>query len=350
MIIYLLLLILLIILFFILNYKVSLENFDIYGAKPWDLGWGLGTPLTESEDEKDCNPGFLCNTENNFGLYNNKCECIPINKDNTSESENCNPGFLCIDKNGIGLYNNSCECKITNNKSNSPPETSKLPKLDQDCYPKNTNFDALCKKAHPKNGIKQIIPCSNNTAKVECGLNYINGVFYDDKILRTPCHNIMTDFDTWCKYYNSSSVPPGYNVNSIGSKEILIGSKGGCYYSDGESDNSKASAICDYNHMDEIKKLPPANNSIDYNIFTDCRPIRGSNFIRDCANLLKVDYKDAYADQIMGYDCNPGFARAKCIKSKDMKVFNHNLFNGSYDKKNPPIETVAGANCSCKLV
>lgn len=350
MLVYVILFILLVFIIIILLKKNTLENFDIYGAQPRDSGWGLGTSSMESESIVSCNPGFLCNTENSFGLYNNNCECIPINKNNSSESENCNPGFLCVTKNGIGLYNNDCECIVTNNKSNAFEKSANLPTLEPDCYPRDTNFDALCKLSNPKSGIKNIIPCKNNTAKVECGINYIDGKYYDDSVLKTPCHNVMSDFDTWCKYYNSTNIPPGYNVNSIGSKELLIGSKGGCYLNNGKSDNSKASSLCDYNHIEEIKKLSPANPYIDYNVFTDCNPIRGYNFIKECGKLLNVDYGKAYADQIMGYDCNPGFARAKCVKSNDMKIFNNKLFNGSYDKNNQPDEQVQGAQCNCPLV
>jgi len=340
--------ILIIILFLlIIFHRNTLEKFDIFGAQPRGNGWGLGISSTVSSKENNCNPGFLCNTENTFGLYNSNCECISINKDNMSNSESCNPGFICMTKDGIGIYDNNCNCKITNNKNNAKNKLANLPTLEPDCYPRNTNFDALCKLNNPKNGIKNIIPCNNNTAKVECGLNYINGSYYDETVLKTPCQNIKSDFDTWCRYYNSNNIPLGYNINSIGSKELLIGSKGGCYLNDGQSDDTKASAICDYNHMEEIKKLSPANPFIDYNIFTDCRPIRGSNFIKDCANLLNVESSKAYADQIMGYDCNPGFARAKCVKYDDMKIFNKNIFNGSYDSNNQPVESVKGTQCNC---
>jgi len=348
---YIIFIIIIILFFLIIFYRNILEKFDIFGAEPRGNGWGLGISSSNLSDKKKCSPGFICNTENSFGLYNNNCECIPINKNNMSESDNCNPGSICINKDGIGIYDNNCECKITNNKNNSINKFIALPTLEPDCYPLNTNFDALCKQNNPKNGIKNIIPCNNNnTAKVECGLNYINGQYYDESILKTPCQNIKSDFDTWCRYYNSNNIPAGYNINSIGSKELLIGSKGGCYLNNGHSDKSKAAAICDYNHMEEIKKLSPANPFINYNIFTDCKPIRGYNFIKDCANLLNVDYSKAYADQIMGYDCNPGFARAKCVKSDDMEIFNKNLFKGFYDKNNQPIETVQGKQCNCPLV
>jgi hypothetical protein len=352
--IFIFIILIIIILFIILFYKNSIEKFDIFGAEPRGLGWGLGTNNNNNnnseDEEKICNPGFICNTENNFGLYDNNCNCVTINKNNSSESENCNPGFLCINENGIGLYNNNCKCIITNNKNNGNIISPNLPTLEDGCYPKNTNLDAICKLNNSKNGIKNIKYCNDkNTVRVECGLNYINGTFYDDSVLRTPCQNIKTDFDTWCKYYNSNIIPKGYNVNSIGSKKLLVGSNGGCYLNNGESDNSKAAAICDYNHMDEVKKLSPANPYIDYNIFTNCKPIRDTNFVRNCSQLLNVDYDKAYADQIMGYDCNPGFARAKCIKSEDMKIFNNRLFNGSYDRNNQPVEQIQGS-CNCPSI
>lgn len=364
MIIFLIFLIILFLIILFYNKNIK-EKFDIYGAEPRGLDWGLGTSYSKSE-EKNCNPGFLCNTELDFGLFDKDCNCVTLNLSKNknkkikseynleSESEyeleeeskfkkKCNKGLLCMNKNGIGKYNDNCECILTN--------TNKKEYKEPGCYPKNTNFDALCKVTNIKNGIKNIIPCNDkNKAKVECGLNYIDGVYYEESILKTPCHNIDTDFDTWCRYYNHTNIPPGYNINSIGSKKLLVGSKGGCYLDNGESDNSMASAICDYNHMDEIKKLGPANLSLDYNIFTNCQPIRGTNFIKDCSKLLNVKYEDAYADQIMGYDCNPGFARAKCIKSKDMKTFNNSLFQNTYDKNNQPVEQINGPICNCPLV
>jgi hypothetical protein len=53
----------------------------------------------------------------------------------------------------------------------------------------------------------------------------------------------------------------------------------------------------------------------------------------------------------MGYDCNPGFARAKCVLTKDMKKFNDKLFEGSYKNKNEPEELISGINnkCNCTL-
>jgi hypothetical protein len=181
-------------------------------------------------------------------------------------------------------------------------------------------------------GIKKLIPCNTNYSKVECGLNYINGVDYGDDVTITPCLNKSDDFDTWCRFYNDKSkIPKGYNINSIGSKKVLVGSAGGCYTINGKSDTNSARAVCDYKHMEQITRLDPANNKINYNIYTDCLPLNSNNFIPSCINLMNND--SALVTQVMGYDCNPGYGRAKCLNENDKRDFDSNFFNKSYGKE-----------------
>ena len=35
----------------------------------------------------------------------------------------------------------------------------------------------------------------------------------------------------------------------------------------------------------------------------------------------------------MGYDCNPGYGRAKCINKNDKYVFDNDFFSKSYTKE-----------------
>ena len=143
---------------------------------------------------------------------------------------------------------------------------------------------------------------------------------------RTPCLNKTDDFDTWCRYYSNKKRPDGYNVNSIGLKELLIGSDGGCY-ANGISDDSKAVGVCGYNYTEEVKKLTRPNEKVDYNIFTDCKYMNTTNYTRECANLLNINENNAFADQITSYDCNPGFGRAKCLNNSDRMIYNNNFGN-----------------------
>ena len=88
-----------------------------------------------------------------------------------------------------------------------------------------------------------------------------------------------------------------------------MGESGGCYLNNGKSDPNSASAICDYNYMEQIPK-------IDTDVFTDCSPV-ASDFISNCSELLKKSYTSSFADEILAYDCNPGFARAKCLLTSE---------------------------------
>lgn len=205
---------------------------------------------------------------------------------------------------------------------------------DNDCYPNSTNFDVICKSKNPLSGIKKIIPCDNNNSKVTCGLNYINGKQYNPPSLITPCINKTDDFDTWCRFYsNKNSVPEGYNINSIGVYKLLEGNEGDCYLTNGKPDVNSARAVCDYNHSEGLPKLFPVNEKISNNIFTDCLAM-DSNFVSACSNMLNIDYKDAHADQIMGYDCNPGYGRAKCFKKGDYKELKRDNYMKSFSLNN----------------
>lgn len=336
------LLILLLFIFFIgiIYYysKKNIENFsDINGTMPIISGshssWSKGTTLNEFQDSKkkntNCSPGTTCNNKQlQFGIYNDNCDCIsPFNKDQQKEEEEEQP--------------------ILPNKPLSIPSQAdvQLKALDKDCYTNNSNFNEICKIQNIKHGVKKLIPCDNNHSKVECGLNYINGINYGDNVTITPCLNKSDDFDNWCRHYNNiSTIPSGYNINSIGAKKILVGDLGGCYTNNGKSDNNSARAICDYKHMEQVTKLEPVNNKINYNVYTDCLPLNGNNFISSCNKLMNNN--TSLVTQIMGYDCNPGFGRAKCLNSTDMYDFDNNFFNKSYETKNVDLNILCSQKCN----
>ena len=101
--------------------------------------------------------------------------------------------------------------------------------------------------------------------------------------------------------------------------------------------------ILGYDHMDTLDKLYPENSKIGYNKFTPCLPLMNTNFVTACSDVLHSDYNKTLADQILGYDCNPGYGRAKCIHSKD-KV------SGmvSYDMSNiSNLSSAANSNVNC---
>lgn len=328
--IFFIILIIFIILYFINKNIIKKENFlNITG----DI-----TTIDPGINPKDCTIGTSCETLNDgWGIYNNDCICIPLKEHEEEEHEQEEEQDKIHDK---------IHDKI---KPIVKPIVKPIT-IDPDCLPNDTNFDKICRDKNPLYGIKSLNKCNDFTSKVECEYNYLNGIKYDNNTTITPCLNKSDDFDTWCRYYtNIDNIPPGYNINSIGSKNILVGAKGGCFLNDGKSDDNSARAICNNNYIENIKKLEPANNRIDYNIFTECSPLNDSNFNLKCNNLMKdVDPQNIFVTQIMGYDCNPGYGRAKCIKNNDTVNFDNEFYKKTYTDYNTnfnDLNTQCLSNC-----
>jgi hypothetical protein len=252
-----------------------------------------------------------------------------------------------------GYSNDGKTCNIYEGFSMSNHSKEKQYPFAETCWPNQTNFDEKCKKINSNWGVEKIIPCDENHSKIICSTNYINKNHYGENAMITPCLNKSDDFDEWCKYYNSSHIPSGYNVNSIGAKEILEGSKGNCYLSNGQPDTNKARAICDYNHMETINKLDNISNN--YNKFTDCLPVK-TNFRKICNGLFQnimpieeeshINNTDIYAVEIQGYDCNPGYARSKCITKSDYDRF-HMENNNSMTEITSVPTNIGNESCQC---
>ena len=307
-----------------------------------------------------------------------KSTFTPVNTHFTEDNRNfCNVGSQCETESGFGILNKNCECIVDGNLNKKVDKKEKIKKMDKkdtdyiplspytpsDCYPNDsTNFLEIChKKYSPEYGIKEKIPCNNTHSRVICEKNYINGKHYGNNTVITPCLNKSEDFNTWCRYYNKKSPPDGFNNNSIAAKKILVGKYGDCFNNNGKSDEHKARAICDYNHYDTVLKLSPLdpnlntindifekdhhqkknsnklNNHNEQNmdnlgssdildVFTDCYPMETTNFKEKCSELLNTDIKNTVASQIIGYDCNPGFSRARCFTGKQ-RFRNYNQYN-----------------------
>lgn len=324
------------ILIFIIHYFINgyisykkYENFtNIYGARPIDYNsrWGYGPSKIEDTDKNDtCDIGSICFTPNGFGVYNKYCKCIVgLHKNNIVEEES-------------HQYIKPLKKPVRYIPPIKKPEKVKVDLSD--CYPNNSDFIEICKSENPKFGIKEIIKCDKDNSKVLCGLNYFNGSHYGNGEVVTPCLNKNEDFDVWCKYYNDKSIPKGYNINSIAAKKILYGKEGDCRV-------DEARAVCDYNHLETINKLDPANKKINYNKFTPCYPLNNTNFKRECSNVLNHDFNDTSAVQITGYDCMPGYGRAKCLINKDNSS-GFNEFNSPiYETKHYKYDRHKDCNCS----
>jgi len=167
----------------------------------------------------------------------------------------------------------------------------------------------------------------------------LNGINYGNTVQQTPCLNKSDDFDSWCKYYqNTQIIPEGMNRNSIGVKKILIGSDGECYLNETEkiSDPNSARALCNFNYIEEVQKLDPLLENSSYNVFTDCYKLdshKNENiFKKECNELLGT--KKIEVEQITGYDCNPGYGRAKCLKKIDYNKYEKENIIEENEKEN----------------
>ena len=300
-----------------------------YSAQPvdWNKMWGNSSgmkPLTSQNSNSCVSPDQPCSTQSGFGTCNNNLECI-VNNITAEEEEMIKEKKLKI-------------------KLELEEEEERYP---EGCYPNNSNFYKICYDQDTSYGVKRIVNCTKGSS-VECAKGYINGEYYGDKIV-TPCLNKKDDFDSWCRYYNTKPIPDGFNVNSIGASEILIGKDGDCYINDGVPDTNSARAVCDYNHIDSVTRLDPDIDSIDYNTFTTCFPLKDTNFFAECAAQLGEPYNEIIPDQIAGYDCNPGYGRAKCIKRSDVNKMTLHTFQkypGFWGESDPTNSTV-NCNTSC---
>lgn len=308
-------LLIIIIYYFINKNIIKNENFkNISGTQPIDYNSRWGPAGSSTIKDTTCEIGSFCVTENGFGLYNKYCKCV-VGANELISSK------MQEEEDQERRNNKRQQYPSNNNKKVKEKEKVDL----TGCYPNTSNFAEICKNENPDYGIKKKIKCDENNSKVECGKGYINGVKYDNNIKFTPCLDKSGDFDNWCKYYNRSTIPDGFNLNSIGLEKVLIGKEGDCYINNGESDNNRGRGVCNYNHSENIAKLYPYSREIDYNKFTECLPLKNTDFVKECTPLLKSDFKNTYALEILSYDCNPGYGRAKCVKKKDK-------FRGGYKK------------------
>ena len=137
-------------------------------------------------------------------------------------------------------------------------------------------------------------------------------------VSETGCFNKSDDFDNWCRYnYIPDKFPSGYSENGIGAQKILHGTDGGC------NNPNLARAICDFNSIQEVKKIEPllieSSDNLEssqyndkYNNFTNCILYNVGDFKKQCSRVLSE--QNVIPAEIMGYDCNPGYYRAKCMK------------------------------------
>lgn len=207
------------------------------------------------------------------------------------------------------------------------------------CLPNNSDFGKICKIRHGsyQYGVKNLESCGNNTSKLKCGKLIFNGQDYSNNgkyVFSTDCLDKSFDFDTICNQYIPSNIKTrtksnGYDNNSAGMDTFLKGKYGDCFLSDGQSNPGKARAICNMKSNKEISRIRPLSSNIDYNVYTDCHS-DSYDFVNDCSQ--KLNGNQAFAD-IQGFDCMPGYSRARCINKEEINYVGEDSLKLKFDSK-----------------
>ena len=205
------------------------------------------------------------------------------------------------------------------------------------CINKKSNIGFKCPSINNNKdyGIGTIKDCPSNESsqyELTCSNMTFNGIDYSDEgEYSTGCINHTFDMDTMCNEYmpvqmKKNLSQDGYYNKSAGAQVILKGKDGDCYNNDGTSNPLKSRAICNLRSNKQIKRILPGKNINESDKFTDCNNMENYNFLQECKNMIgplnEAEEEDVYAD-IHGYDCMPGFARAKCyFKNKKLNLLN----------------------------
>lgn len=280
-----------------------------------------------------------CINNNTLGLRLNNGSCIPFDSSKSIIQKSTD---IKTTPSSGSSYRRLKYPKSSNNKQNiqdvseesqtiSINDISLDPINQNECIEKNSDYGKICQNRFGNQyGVKKIQKCNaSNGVKVICDKMFFNGKDYKDhNTFATDCFDKSLDFDALCNQYmpkniKNKSRPNGYNINSAGVSEKLYGVQGSCYLNNGESDNSKVRGICNLKSDQTLPRLSPFvylnNKEInDYNKFTGCGNIETTNFVGKCSKLLNIPKNQVFAD-INGYDCLPGYGRAKCVnKTKDL--------------------------------
>ena len=292
-------------------------------------------------------PVGFCANEGKIGLrmYNGfKYDCVPMNDSSAtdvlsnkqfkypkqvkgSDSSSSSSGDSTSSSTGggsTGAGSTGGGGRVDGSGNGSGTINNDYANLEGQCIPPNSDFGKICgAKYGNQYGVSKKEPCNDGNVKITCGyLNFDEVDYRNVGKYTTNCINKSFDMDTMCNINMPNNVrelskESGYYDTSAGAKAVLKGKLGDCYTNDGSPDLSKARPICNLSSNKEIDRILPFNNQNEYNIFTECHNMENHNFVNDCQQLLKLDNKqDVFAD-IHGFDCMPGYARAKCINKKD---------------------------------
>ena len=138
----------------------------------------------------------------------------------------------------------------------------------------------------------------------------------EDSNFQDQCSNLL-DKKEYTEYLNTSTIAGnlGNPINNTTSDNCKIScdENADCYgylY-------QKTPATCFLKGKEVLNIKNNIINQTDYNLY------------------INKKYDNSRAIEIMGYDCNPGFARAKCINKEDIIYFdNDKLLTGLFNTNN----------------
>lgn len=381
--------IIIIIFFYIINKSLVEKFIGFNAAHPNDNYTAWTTSSTSNYDFSNyCTPGIACSTENGWGVFNNNCECIiPGVRDKLEqdyvqleeqEEEEVTINYPNIPTNNLDgcIINNQNfdkYCKSIDptygikNIKTCDPTHSKVEcgayyingtyygeNTITPCLNKSDDFDTWCKFYNNKEvpdgfnvnsiGVEKVLEgakggcfLNNGTpdfskARGICNYNNIDSVKKLDRSNDIINYNVFT------------TCLPTKNTNFVSECATLLDEK--MYEKTGNTD-SVGNTINISNNVssDECKLLCNSNKNcygFAYNKNNAHCYLKNSSVInastQDDPNYdlyINDKNKNSRAVEIMGYDCNPGFARAKCIKKDDVLFVNFNwLYKSIFDNNN----------------
>ena len=304
--------------------------------------------MNTSENFSDKYPITFCTTNNSLGIRYSDNSCVPFGQANDVTSTK---QFKHYSDDSENKSKPSASSASASSASASAPAQAQLKDLtttssDDDCIEKNINYGEVCRKrnnSNPNYGIKKIESCEKGGkegVKVTCEKMFFDGkdYNYDEFTYSTGCINDSLDLNTMCNYYMPNDIKEplktkGYNLNSAGLNTRLRGKYGDCYTSNGKPDLSKNRGICNFRKFSEIDRVRPFQFENDYNKYTGCQNMENYNFVDDCKKRLNLDNTQGVFADIQGFDCMPGYARAKCVNKNKIIQLPPILQKFKYDSK-----------------
>jgi len=405
----LMIIIIIIIIFTIINNNLieKFSNIIAPHPDPTHSSWSYGTETGGSENSIS-SPGSTCviknpDNTNSFGIYDSNHNCIPLVSKSSSSTnqtgastqssststsppsaptttspslDGCIPNTqdfekYCKSLNSSYGVKSVTICDSNNSKVECAPNYINGVQYDNNdiitpCLDRNTDFSVWCKYYNSKPipsgfnvnsiGVSKILVGSEggcfvnnnvadkNKARAICNYQNMDSV----KKLERANNNLNYNVFTTCMPEDSNFVSQCSNL--LDKKEyeknenkITVAANLGSPINNISSDDCKLR--CNENN-DCYGYLYKKDNG---SCFLKGKDVTTANKYNDNNYDLYINNKDtnSRAIEIMGYDCNPGFARAKCINKQDIIYFdNGNLFNSVFNTGNLSNYSQCGNKCN----